>query len=73
MKEITFQVTPCGETGGYVARWDDAGKGGIATQGDTLEELNHMVEDAVKGYFEPGKHPRVVRLHFVEDPALVLT
>lgn len=72
MMEITFQVTPCHETGGYVARWDDAAKGGITTQGDTLEELNQMVGDAVKGYFEPGQHPRRVRLHFQEDPALVL-
>ena len=72
MKEITLQVTPCHETGGYVARWDDANGGGITTQGDTLEELNLMVGDAVRGYFEPGQHPRRVRLHFVEDPALVL-
>jgi predicted RNase H-like HicB family nuclease len=71
MKEITFQVTPCHETGGYVARWDDT-NGGITTQGDTLEELNVMVADAVRGYFEPGQHPRRVRLHFVEDPALLL-
>ena len=55
-----------------MARWDDADKGGITTQGDTLEELNQMVGDAVKGYFEPGRHPKQVRLHFVEDPALVL-
>lgn len=72
MKEITFQVTPCHETGGYVACWDDASNGGITTQGDTLEELNRMVADAVKGYFESGQHPKCVRLHFVEDPALVL-
>jgi predicted RNase H-like HicB family nuclease len=73
MKEITFQVTPCGETGGYVARWDDPDGGGITTQGDTLEELNLMITDAVKGYFEQGQHPRRARLHFVEDPALTLT
>ena len=72
MKEILFQVTPCHETGGYVARWDDADHGGITTQGDTLEELNRMVTDAVMGYFDAGKHPKKVRLHFVEDPALVL-
>jgi predicted RNase H-like HicB family nuclease len=72
MNEITFQVEPCRETGGYVARWDDPKGGGITTQGDTLEELNAMVADAVKGYFDPGQHPRRVRLHFVEDPALVL-
>jgi len=72
MKEITFQVEPCRETGGYVARWDEPKGGGITTQGGTLEELNAMVTDAVKGYFEPGKHPRRVRLHFIEDPALLL-
>jgi predicted RNase H-like HicB family nuclease len=72
MNEITFQVTPCRETCGYVARWDDADKGGITTQGDSLDELNRMVTDAVKGYFEPGQHPIRVRLHFVEDPLLVV-
>ena len=72
MKEITFQVTPCHETGGYVARWDDGDSGGVTTQGDTLDELNRMVTDAVMGRFEPGQHPRRVRLHFTEDPALVL-
>ena len=72
MKEITFQVAPCPETGGYVARWDDLAGGGITTQGDTMEELTFMVRDAVMGYFEPGQHPRRVRLHFEEDPALTL-
>lgn len=72
MTEITLQVEPCRETGGYVARWDDPRSGGITTQGDTLEELHAMVADAVRGYLEPGQHPRRVRLHFAEDPALVL-
>jgi predicted RNase H-like HicB family nuclease len=72
MKEITFQVTPCCETGGYVARWDDLTGGGITTQGDILDELTRMIGDAVMGYFEPGQHPRRVRLHFEEDPALML-
>jgi hypothetical protein len=31
-----------------------------------------MVADAVKGYFEPGEHPRQVRLHFVDDPILAV-
>jgi hypothetical protein len=31
-----------------------------------------MVGDAVKGYFEPGEHPRRVRLHFVDDPILAV-
>lgn len=52
MIEITFNVETCTETGGYVARWDDApGKGGITTQGDSFAELDAMVADAVNGYF----------------------
>jgi predicted RNase H-like HicB family nuclease len=73
MKEITFTVEPCPETGGFVARWDDApGKGGITTQGDSLSELHTMVADAVNGYFEPAERPQSVRLHFVEDPVFAL-
>ncbi len=73
MKEITFLVEPCSETGGFVARWDDApGKGGITTQGDSLSELHTMIADAVHGYFEPGQRPDSVRLHFVEDPVRAL-
>jgi hypothetical protein len=62
-------VETCGETGGLVARWDDApGHGGITTQGDSLAELHAMVADAVNGYFEPAERPARVRLHFVQDP-----
>jgi len=53
MNEITFTDESCTETGGYVARWDDGpGRGGITTQGDSLEELNAMVRDAVNAYFD---------------------
>jgi predicted RNase H-like HicB family nuclease len=73
MREITFTVEPCLETGGFVARWDDApGRGGITTQGDSLAELHAMVADAVSGYFEEGERPERVRLHFVEDPVVSL-
>ena len=73
MKEITFNVEPCAETGGYVARWDDApGKGGITTQGDTFAELDAMIADAVKGFFDSAERPERVRLHFVEDPVVAL-
>lgn len=73
MTEITFIVNPCPETGGYVARWDDAlDKGGITTQGDSFAELDAMIADAVSGYFEPAERPRRVRLHFVEDPLVAL-
>ncbi len=70
--EITFQVEPCPETGGYVARWDDPRGGGITTQGDTLPELLSMVDDAVGGYFEAEQVPAQVMLHFVQDPVLVV-
>ena len=52
VKEITF-VEPFAETGGCVARWDNPAGGGIATQGDSLAELDSMIADAVAGYFEP--------------------
>jgi predicted RNase H-like HicB family nuclease len=51
MNEITFQVEPCRETGGFVARWDAPGGGGITTQGDSLTELHAMISDAVGGNF----------------------
>jgi len=73
MKEITFTVEPCRETGGFVARWDDApGKGGITTQGDSFAELDAMVADAVSGYFAHSDRPQRVRLHFVEDPVVAV-
>ena len=73
VNEITFTVEPCVETGGYVARWDDpSGRGGITTQGETIQELEAMVAEAAGAYFEPGQLPPRARLHFVEDPVLVL-
>lgn len=70
--EITFAVEPCAETGGFVARWDDPSGGGITTQGDTLAELQSMVSDAVSGYFDEGKAPTRVRLHFMHDPVFAV-
>ena len=73
MNEITFRIEAGAETGGFIARWDDPAGGGITTQGDSLAELHTMISDAVRGYFDPGEHPRRVRLHFVEDPLLALS
>ena len=70
--EITLRVEPCRETGGFVARWDAPGGGGITTQGDSFAELDAMIADAVDGYFEPDQRPQRVRLHFVEDPILAI-
>lgn len=55
-----------------MARWDDPAGGGITTQGDTLAELQSMVSDAVGGYFDEGKAPARVRLHFVHDPVFAV-
>ena len=71
--EIIFDVEPCAATGGYVARWDAPGGGGITTQGDSFGELDVMIADAVAGYFEPGRRPRSVRLHFSQDPILAMS
>lgn len=73
MNIMEFQVTPCSETGGYTARWDDPGGGGITTQGDSFGELEAMVRDAVSGYFFDRPAPARIRLHFVEDPELALS
>ena len=69
---IRFQVTACSDTGGYVARWDDPVGGGITTQGDSFAELDAMVRDAVDGYFADRTKPTELRLHFVDDPVLLV-
>jgi predicted RNase H-like HicB family nuclease len=59
--EVTSTMEPCHETGDYVARWDDPlGRGGITTQGDSLNELQEMVTDAAQGFFEPEDKPQQV-------------
>jgi predicted RNase H-like HicB family nuclease len=63
--EICFDLTPCDETGGYVACWDDPDGGGICTQGDSLAELDQMILDAVEGYFADRGKPDRIRLHSV--------
>ena len=70
--EIVFDAEPCADTGGYEARWDAPGGGGITTQGDAFGELDIMIADAVTGYFEPGQRPKNVRLHFSRDPILAV-
>jgi hypothetical protein len=64
--EIIFAVAESPE-GGYEAR---ALGHSIYTQGDTLEELRAMVQDAVRCHFEEGSRPRVIRLHLVKDEVI---
>jgi predicted RNase H-like HicB family nuclease len=72
MQTLRFEVQMCDETGGYVARWDDPEGGGITTQGDSFAELDAMVRDAVDAYFADREKPAGLRLHFVDDPVLVV-
>jgi predicted RNase H-like HicB family nuclease len=58
MDELVFNVTPA-EEGGYCAM---AVGEGIATQGDTWDELCDMVVDATEGYFFDLKPPLQIRL-----------
>ena len=70
--ELVLTIRPCPSTGGFVARWDDPAGGGICTQGDTLAELQTMLTDAVRGYFDGAALPSAVRLHFAQDPVLAV-
>ncbi|MCX6968329.1 MAG: 2-oxoisovalerate dehydrogenase [Verrucomicrobia bacterium] len=72
MNEIVFKVEQ--EEDCLVATWDDPKGGGIATQGESVPELIAMIRDAAAGYFRAAgiPTPKRVRLHFVNDPELVL-
>ncbi len=72
MSEIIFEVSEDEVDGGYTA---SALGHGIATQGDTIDELREMVRDAVQCHFGdgvPGEMPKVIRLHFVRDEVLAV-
>jgi hypothetical protein len=58
MRELVFNVTQ-EDDGGFCAK--SVGEG-IYTQGDTWNELCHMVVDATQGYFYVSEPPTTVRL-----------
>lgn len=66
MSEIVFLVEEAPE-GGYNAR---ALGESIFTQAETMDELRHLVRDAVRCHFDEGRGPAVIRLHFVRDEVL---
>ncbi len=66
--EIIFEVVESPE-GGFEAR---ALGFSIYTEGDTLEDLKRMVQDAVRCHFDDGDRPRVVRLHMVRDEVITV-
>ena len=66
MNEIIFLVEEAPE-GGYLAR---ALGESIYTEAETLEALREKVRDAVRCHFEPGKEPKIIRLHFVREEVM---
>ena len=64
--EIIFTVEEEPE-GGFVA---EALGHAIVTQGDTMEELRRMVQDAVRCHFDPEERPGVIRLHILKQEVL---
>jgi predicted RNase H-like HicB family nuclease len=70
MNEITFNVSPCEDSGVLVASWDAPEGGGITTQGGSMDELRANVREAVACHFEEGKAPARIRLHFAGDVLL---
>ncbi len=67
--EITFEVSEDELDGGYSA---SALGFGIHTQGETLDELRRNIREALDCYFDDSmERPRLIRLHYVRDEALV--
>jgi len=72
MSEVIFEVLEDEIDGGYTA---SALGFGIATQGDSLDELRVNVREAVHCHFGdgvPGPMPKIIRLHFVRDELLAV-
>lgn len=67
--ELIFLVEEADE-GGYQAR---ALGESIYTQGDSMDELRKNVKEAVITHFDEGKHPKVVRLHYVKEELLTVS
>lgn len=68
VSEIVFLVEEAPE-GGYTAQ---ALGECIYTQGETWEELQAMVRDAVLCHFDEGEAPKLIRLHLVRDEVLAV-
>ena len=55
-----------------VASWDDpSGLGGLTTQAENLAALESNLREAVELHFEPNELPKLIRLHFADNPVLV--
>ncbi len=67
LEEVVFLVEEAPE-GGYTAH----GLGiSIVTEAETLEQLRRQVVDAMRCHFDGQQHhPRLIRLHLVNDEVL---
>ncbi len=65
-KEIIFLVEEAAE-GGFCAK---ALGHSIFAEGETVDELKIMVQDAVNIHFETSEKPPVIRLHIVKDEVI---
>ena len=66
MSEIIFLVEDA-PGGGFSAR---ALGHSIFTAGDTEEELQAMVKDAVACHFDEDEAPKIIRLHYVREEVI---
>lgn len=63
MKELVFIVEESQE-GGFYAR---AVGQSIVTEGDTIEELQQMIRDAVQCHFNEAEKPELIHLHVTRE------
>ncbi len=68
MSELIFIVEDAQE-GGYTARV--LGES-IFAEGESLKELEDNIRDAVRCHFDPGREPKVIRLHFIREELITL-
>lgn len=61
--EIIFVAEEAEEGGYYAYALGQA----IVTQGDTDQELQANVREAVHGHFDEGERPAIIRIHYVRD------
>lgn len=68
MTEIIFVVNESPD-GGYTAK---ALGEDIFTEGDTVDQLQKAVREAVRCHFDDGKAPKMIRLHFVREEVIAV-
>lgn len=66
--EIIFLVEEASE-GGYQAR---ALGESIFTEAENMDDLKINVKESVLAHFDEGKHPRIIRLHYVKEELITV-